>query len=236
MELKEALQTLDPANDEHWTSAGLPRVDFLVQLTGKEDLRRSDVEEAAPKLNRESFVGYAFEASNQQDPVNPPTDPEQSPDDESTPNEGQDKPGEDTQPNQGDDDEPSNPKESEDEEAPVQETVEEKLARELSEKQAEMADITKAQAELDKRRKLLAREIGYIGTQLDRARSSRPVDSGIKQYLESQNKLREEKVAKMKALKESGVTELLTNLGVSKLDAAMMQRKPALGSQRPKFN
>lgn len=112
-------------------------------------------------------------------------------------------------------------------------SLEEKLADELTALQLEMADITKAQATLDEERKVLAKKIGYVGGQLDKERSRAPVQSGIQQYLESQNKMREDKAARIKAFEESGVAEFVKTLGVSKLDAAMRQRKPARGSQRP---
>lgn len=112
-------------------------------------------------------------------------------------------------------------------------SLEEKLAEELTALQLEMADITKAQATLDEERKVLAKKIGYVGGQLDKERSRAPVQSGIQQYLESQNKMREDKAARIKAFEESGVAEFVKTLGVSKLDAAMRQRKPARGSQRP---
>jgi hypothetical protein len=49
--LKQALKTLDPSNDEHWTTGGLPRMEVLEALVGKE-LTRADVEEVAPDLKR----------------------------------------------------------------------------------------------------------------------------------------------------------------------------------------
>lgn len=49
--LKQALKTLDPKNDEHWTAGGLPRVDVLEQLTGG-SVTRDEIEAAAPDLKR----------------------------------------------------------------------------------------------------------------------------------------------------------------------------------------
>ncbi len=39
MKLKEAVASLDDANDEHWTGAGLARVDVIEGLTGEQHTR-----------------------------------------------------------------------------------------------------------------------------------------------------------------------------------------------------
>jgi hypothetical protein len=55
---KELIQagaaTLDPANDEHWTAEGLPRIEALEAATGLKGLYRADVTDALPGLTRES--------------------------------------------------------------------------------------------------------------------------------------------------------------------------------------
>ncbi len=50
--LESAIQHLDPARDEHWTKSGLPDLNVLKELTGKE-VKRKDVEEVAPDFTRE---------------------------------------------------------------------------------------------------------------------------------------------------------------------------------------
>jgi hypothetical protein len=49
----EALGKLDPANDEHWTSAGLPKVEAVAGLAELPDLTRKDITEAAPDVVRD---------------------------------------------------------------------------------------------------------------------------------------------------------------------------------------
>lgn len=56
MELKEALQSLDPLNDNQWTGEGAPKVDTLKELTGNPTLTRKDVTEAAPAFTRENPI------------------------------------------------------------------------------------------------------------------------------------------------------------------------------------
>lgn len=53
-QLIKALAELDPANDEHWTRDGLPRVDAVAALSGLTGLKRGDLEAAAPGFSRES--------------------------------------------------------------------------------------------------------------------------------------------------------------------------------------
>lgn len=56
MDMKEliidALKTLDPKNDEHWTNDGQPAVAAL----GIVDLKRKDITDAAPHFSRENPV------------------------------------------------------------------------------------------------------------------------------------------------------------------------------------
>lgn len=52
--LKEALGKLDPANVNHWTAEGLPRLDTLRLLSQTPGISREDVENAAPGFNQKS--------------------------------------------------------------------------------------------------------------------------------------------------------------------------------------
>lgn len=54
--LDEALKALDPANDDHWTSDGLPRVDVITGLVGQA-VTRADITGLAPGLTREALAG-----------------------------------------------------------------------------------------------------------------------------------------------------------------------------------
>lgn len=54
--LLAALQQLDPANDNHWTADGMPRLDTVRFLAGDQTLTREAVTAAAPGLNRASHV------------------------------------------------------------------------------------------------------------------------------------------------------------------------------------
>lgn len=49
--IKAAVDGLDPANDDHWTSAGLPAVDAVKEALGA-DVTRAQIEAAAPEAKR----------------------------------------------------------------------------------------------------------------------------------------------------------------------------------------
>lgn len=52
--ITDALSKLDPANDNHWTQDGLPRLDTIKILAGDPGLTREAVTAAAPDFNRAS--------------------------------------------------------------------------------------------------------------------------------------------------------------------------------------
>jgi hypothetical protein len=52
--IKEALQKLDPEDDEVWTQIGLPRVEVVARLSGLLQLTRAELTDAAPDFNRET--------------------------------------------------------------------------------------------------------------------------------------------------------------------------------------
>lgn len=53
MNIKQALAHLDPANDDHWTADGLPRMDALVDMTADPSITRKLVTDADPQLTRD---------------------------------------------------------------------------------------------------------------------------------------------------------------------------------------
>lgn len=49
--LRQALKLLDPQNDDHWTAAGLPKMEAVEAMTGQAHTRE-EVEQVAPDLRR----------------------------------------------------------------------------------------------------------------------------------------------------------------------------------------
>lgn len=75
--LKDALESLDPANDAQWTADGLPRMDVVETLVDNKAITRKDVTEADPEfcrwvanLRREA-AQKAKEAEEKQDETRP---------------------------------------------------------------------------------------------------------------------------------------------------------------------
>lgn len=50
--IQAAALKLDPANDEHWTAEGLPKVDAIATIANIQALTRAEVEEAVPGMMR----------------------------------------------------------------------------------------------------------------------------------------------------------------------------------------
>ena len=57
----KAILILDPANEDHWTLAGLPKVDIVAQAAGNAGLTRREVDAAIPGWNREQAMTKAME-------------------------------------------------------------------------------------------------------------------------------------------------------------------------------
>lgn len=57
--IKTALGQLDPENDNHWTTAGEPRIDTVKMLAGDQGITRADITEADASFNRQSAKSAA---------------------------------------------------------------------------------------------------------------------------------------------------------------------------------
>lgn len=53
MNIQDALKNLDPANDDHWTMDGAPRVDVVAGLIENQNITRADITNAAPDFTRQ---------------------------------------------------------------------------------------------------------------------------------------------------------------------------------------
>lgn len=60
MPLASALAALDPADDSHWTSAGLPSVAAVSDIVGA-PVSRADIETVAPDLKRDGAADPAID-------------------------------------------------------------------------------------------------------------------------------------------------------------------------------
>ena len=87
-EILEALLGLSPGNDEHWTADGLPRLDAVENLLGT-SVTRKQLTNAAPDFNRAMAQSVVDEAASQGDTEPSDTDKTQPDADPQSP-EGQD--------------------------------------------------------------------------------------------------------------------------------------------------
>ena len=55
MDLKQAIDSLNVENDDHWTENGLPKLDVIKDLTGKSHSRK-EITDAAPLVTRERLM------------------------------------------------------------------------------------------------------------------------------------------------------------------------------------
>lgn len=53
LKIIDALKSLDPTNDDHWTDAGLPLVGIIATASGIVNVTRKDISAALPGWNRE---------------------------------------------------------------------------------------------------------------------------------------------------------------------------------------
>ena len=72
--ITDALAKLDPANDNHWTSDGLPRIDTVRMLAADQTLSRELITAEAPNFSRTS-VAKAPDTPPVVPPVVPPVPP-----------------------------------------------------------------------------------------------------------------------------------------------------------------
>lgn len=56
LKIIDGINSLDPSVDDHWTDAGLPRVDAVAHASGVVSVTRKDIEAAMPGWNREKAM------------------------------------------------------------------------------------------------------------------------------------------------------------------------------------
>lgn len=70
METREALLSLDPSNDDHWTADGQPRLDVLKELTGDSFLNRATLKEEFRGFSRDNAEAYFEDHSDHSEASN----------------------------------------------------------------------------------------------------------------------------------------------------------------------
>ncbi len=207
--LTKALASLDAENDEHWTADGLPRVDVVEGLLGGKADRQA-ITEAAPHFTRDAWRA--------QKAAQPPTDEKPTIAEIETAM-----------------DEGKNPEIKADGTVTFDElTEQEQLVATLDEQAHEkLEEIREAEAEVaaaQKRVVALNAEHDQLRFKRESAMPSPTHQESIRAYIDSQNKIRAERVARRnKALEGLKPSDLRKG---SPLDEAH-QRRNQRGTKRP---
>lgn len=221
----DALSKLDPANDNHWTQDGLPRLDTIKILSGDPSLSREAVTAARPDFNREAAQAAATAAqAGAATPVQGATDA-------APPAPAAAATATETQP-------PAPPAPPESDLPNLSQPV---LAEVSNQQDDLLARIKEAQLNLSDRQDALhlakqelvdaQNEVASLEAQIKEASPNN--SSTIMDYLARQRQNLEDRGARKQLIKESGLDlkQLAKDLK-SPLDAAM-ERKNSRGAQRP---
>lgn len=251
MNLKQALASLQPNQDNHWTSDGLPRVDAVSEILGAPTDRRQ-ITAVAPMLTRGSAtpVGTPEHEKEKEDADKAPVAPD-NPCEPDKPD-----PVPETEEAAPGTVEPTDPERVPDEAQSVAfvKIEDDVVGMKPTDVLASIELIDRSIAEFGRqagilchRRESIAtrlKDIGRRSAMLSAHRNRLSVKTGhderdrIKRYQKSAQKAREEKAARARKFLESGTTaeDVRAQLQVaSPIDAAMKQRKPSRGGVRPVY-
>lgn len=224
--ISTALLTLSVANDNNWTSDGLPKVEVVSRILG-EEVTRKEITNAFPGFTRQSAKDSEAKGDAE---VTLPLDPESKAKVQAVPQEAP-------------------------EDAACVEPEDDVVGMDAMDVFRDLDLVDRAIAEFSRQSMILnARntaitaklvDIGKRGALLDRQRDVLEKASGsnkdrdnINAYLAVQAKTREERAARARKFLEAGTTAADVGKalsGMSPLDAAMRARKPTPGTTRPAY-
>ena len=241
MSIKDSLAKLDPANDEHWTDDGLPRMDVLQALPGNSRLTRKQVTDADPSFSRDS-VREAEKADEVNEVEYDAEDGKAAltlleAKEAEVMVEAQEPTGGETVAEAAT--LPEAPEIAT--QAPVTPVLTEMQALQASLKIHEdaMLDADRTKEAADKAMKASSDAVNAINRKIEVLTIADPqaATAGIRDYIEMQNKLRLDKAMKAKRfMGNSGASpsDVAKTLEVrSPIDKAFLGRKPPRGTQRP---
>lgn len=225
MDIKEALSKLDPNNKDHWTGDGLPLVQAVSDLIGK-DVTRKEVTDALPGFSRALAIKNATGTQVAPTTAATPTASEQAAQTQSTTQTQTPENGEEGAPK--DEDQVQQTESSEMEDASGDVDVELSLGDVLQQAQKTLEAKRKAQARADAEVK--EAEKAYDDALVEYEKTNVVKDAqplAIQQYLKSQVEAAQEKKARVDLINASGVDlkELLNSVQASPLDQALMNKR-----------
>lgn len=225
MNIKDALAQLDPQNNNHWTGDGLPLVQAVSDLVGK-DVSRKEVTDALPGFSRALAIKNATGTQVASQAVNTPTTSEQAAQSQSATTTQATENGDNGAPK--DEDQVQQTKSDEMEDGSGDADVDLSLADVLQQAQKTLETKRKEKAEADAALKEAekAHDAALVAYEESIANNnSQPL--AIQQYLQSQVKAAEEKKARIDIITASGLdlNTLTESLKGSPLDEAMKNKR-----------
>ena len=225
MNIKDALAQLDPQNNDHWTGDGLPLVQAVSDLVGK-DVSRKEVTDALPGFSRALAIKNATGTQVASQVVNTPTTSEQAAQSQSATSTQATENGDNGAPK--DEDQVQQTKSDEMEDGSGDADVDLSLADVLQQAQKTLETKRKEKAEADAALKEAekAHDAALVAYEESIAtNNSQPL--AIQQYLQSQVKAAEEKKARIDIITASGLdlNTLTESLKGSPLDEAMKNKR-----------
>lgn len=225
MNIKDALAQLDPQNNDHWTGDGLPLVQAVSDLVGK-DVSRKEVTDALPGFSRALAIKNATGTQVASQVVNTPTTSEQAAQSQSATTTQTTENGDNGAPK--DEDQVQQTKSDEMEDGSGDADVDLSLADVLqqAQKTLEAKRKEKAQADAALKQAEKAHDAALVAYEESIANNnSQPL--AIQQYLQSQVKAAEEKKARIDIITASGLdlNTLTESLKGSPLDEAMKNKR-----------
>lgn len=224
MNIKDALAQLDPQNNDHWTGDGLPLVQAVSDLVGK-DVSRKEVTDALPGFSRALAIKNATGTQVASQVVNTPTSEQAAQLQSATPTQVTEN-GDNGAPN--DEDQVQQTKSDEMENGSGDVDVDLSLADVLQQAQKTLEAKRKEKAEADAALKEAekAHDVALVAYEESvNTNNSQPLV--IQQYLQSQVKAAEEKKARVDLIAASGLdlNTLAESLKGSPLDEAMKNKR-----------
>jgi len=239
-----AVKQLDPANEDHWTADGLPRMDAVEGLLGA-DTNRKAITNAAPDFNRGAAQSLV-DAAQDEETAGPTEDVDQDPPKPAPSTEGSAEPEDD---GSGDDGtQPAETAEETDETAgddneldplgtgPAEEKAE--FHDQIQDIEDELKAIAEGVAAALQRRDELEQKMIAVVAARDAAFPPKTPAEAIKEFQANERARREERANAHRLLTDAlkGVNvKPQGNVALSGLDAQLAGRKrPTFGSEAPK--
>lgn len=231
-----ALRQLDPANDNHWTAEGQPRIDTVKLLTGDSTVGREAITAALPGFVRARAAemlppeAAAPAPSAPATPPEPPPAPNPPPEAAQQPNEAAS--GQETAVTGDTNGSQEDSAGGDEETRAVQEGFEALFGppKNLQEAQRRLDALLAEQADLAREVKAAQETVDAFLVEEAKAGGSGSFSEALSGYLERQQAIRDQRAARLEAMKGVRLSEFLPTK--SKIDEAFKARR-GFGNKRP---